>query len=494
MGRYNADNTVTVIAAWGPSAVNFPVGGRWSLEGDNLARIVLETGGPARIDDYADASGELGHTVHESGVRSSVAAPITLQGRVWAGIAVASSGEHPLPADTESRLMHFAELVATAMSNAHARTEVQRLVDGQAALRRVATLVARELPAAKVFAAVAEEVRRVLGVEITRLYRYETDGTATLVADAGDEESRFGVGMRVAIEGHNVSALVRRTGRPARLDDHACATGPLGERAREIGVRCAVGTPIVVGDRLWGVIIVASRQPAPLPASTEARIAEFTELVATSISNVQARSELAASRARVVAAADAERRRVVRDLHDGAQQQLVNTIISLKLAHGVLPPHQEHGSELVAEALDHAKRANVELRELAHGILPAVLSQGGLRAGVDALASRAPVPVKTDVPVGRLPTAVEATAYFVVAEALTNVAKHARAGHAEVTARIDDDTLTVQVRDDGVGGARTDGSGLTGLADRLAALDGELRVESSADGGTVLAAAIPVPG
>jgi signal transduction histidine kinase len=358
----------------------------------------------------------------------------------------------------------------------------------------VATLVAQESPAAEVFAEVAEGLCRVLGVEITRLYRYETDGTATLVADAGDEDSRIGVGTRVAIEGHNLAALVHRSGRPARIADPADATGPLGVRARERGVRSAVGTPIVVGDRVWGVIIVASRQPAPLPASTESRIAKFTELVATSISNVQARSELAASRARVVAAADAERRRLVRDLHAGAQQRLVHTIITLKLAQRELPPHQEPGSELVAEALDHAERANVELRELAHGILPAALTRGGLRAGVHALASRAPVPVDIDVPVGRLPTAVEATAYFVVAEALTNIAKHARAGRAEVTARIDDGTLAVQVRDDGVGGVQLDGSGLTGLADRLAALDGELRVESPADGGTLVAAAIPLSG
>jgi signal transduction histidine kinase len=289
-----------------------------------------------------------------------------------------------------------------------------------------------------------------------------------------------------------VAALVRRTGRPARLDDHVDATGPLGVRVREAGIRSAVGTPIVVGDRLWGVIIVASREPAPLPPSTESRIAEFTDLVASSILNVQARSELAASRARVVAAADAERRQVVRDLHDGAQQRLVHTIVTLKLARRAFLSDRARGSELVAEALEHAERANVELRELAHGILPDVLTRGGLRAGVDALASRAPVPVAIDVRVGRLPTAVEATAYFVVAEGLTNIAKHARAGHAQVTARIDDGMLAVHVRDDGIGGARPDGSGLMGLADRLAALEGELRVESPSDGGTLLAAAIPL--
>jgi PAS domain S-box-containing protein len=204
--------------------------------------------------------------------------------------------------------------------------------------------------------------------------------------------------------------------------------------------------------------------------------------------------ELRASRARIVEAADVERRRVVRDLHDGAQQRLVHTVIVLKLARRALERGEDDAPALLTEALDHAQRATAELRELAHGILPDVLTRGGLAAGVDALASRMPLPVELDVSVSRLPTAVEATAYFVVAEALTNVAKHARAGYAEVTARIEEGTLAVQVRDDGVGGARSDGSGLVGLADRLAALDGELRVESPADGGTLVAAAIPLPG
>jgi signal transduction histidine kinase len=171
----------------------------------------------------------------------------------------------------------------------------------------------------------------------------------------------------------------------------------------------------------------------------------------------------------------------------------VHTVVTLKLAQRALQNEEEAAPALVTEALDHAQQATVELRELAHGILPGVLTHGGLRAGVGALASRMPVPVEIDVSVGRLPTAVEATAYFVVAEALTNVVKHARAGHAEVTVLIEDGTVQVQVRDDGVGGARREGSGLIGLADRLAALDGELRVESPADSGTLVAAAIPLP-
>jgi signal transduction histidine kinase len=287
---------------------------------------------------------------------------------------------------------------------------------------------------------------------------------------------------------------VLETGHSARIDNYADATGPLADDIREQGVRSAVGTPIVVEGRLWGLMAAASSQEPPLPPDTEARLASFTELVATAISNAEARTEVASSRARIVAATDEERRRVVRDLHDGAQQHLVHTILTLKLASRAFEHEQAAAPALVSDALHQAERANAELRELAHGILPAALTQGGLRAGVDALASRSPVPVAIDVSVGRLPAAVEATAYFVVAEALTNVAKHADAGHAGVVARIEEGTLAVHVRDDGVGGALPDGSGLVGLADRVAALDGRLRIESQADGGTLVSAAIPLPG
>jgi signal transduction histidine kinase len=219
------------------------------------------------------------------------------------------------------------------------------------------------------------------------------------------------------------------------------------------------------------------------------------ELVATAIANTEARMEVVASRARIVAAADEERRRVVRDLHDGAQQRLVVTVMALKQAHSALQNEEHELPDLLSEALDHAEQATAELGELAQGILPAVLTHGGLRAGVEALASRMPVPVDIDVSVDRLPAAVEATAYFIVAEALTNVVKHAHAAHAEVIARIEHGTLAVHVRDDGVGGARRGGgSGLIGLADRVAALDGELRVESPPDSGTLVAAAVPLRG
>ena len=283
-----------------------------------------------------------------------------------------------------------------------------------------------------------------------------------------------------------------RTERPARIESEK-ATGAVGAYVRSMGSRTAVGAPIVVDGRVWGVLVATSPEGGSLRADTESRLENFTELVATAISNTEARTELAASRARIVAATDDERRRVVRDLHDGAQQRLVHTIITLNRARETLDNEEETGPALVSEALDEAEQAMAELREFAHGILPGVLKHGGLRAGVHALASRTPVPVENNVSVNRLPAAVEATAYFVVAEALTNVAKHAGAASAAVAARVDDGTLRVEVRDDGIGGARPDGSGLQGLSDRLAVHDGRLRIESPADGGTLVEATIPIP-
>jgi signal transduction histidine kinase len=434
-----------------------------------------------------------GSNGHASGAKSSVGAPIVVDGRLWGVIVASSDHDEPLPADTQSRLLEFTELVATAISNTEARTERCRLADEQAALRRVATLVAHGSPAAHVFAAVAEEVEQLLRIDDTALLRYEADGTATVVVNRIEGAKLTPVGTRVTLQGTNVGTLVLRTGRSVRQDDYeAEPTDTLGGYVNSLGFNSGVGSPIVVEGRLWGVMIAVSRSADSLPEDAEARLEEFTELIGTAISNMQARSDLASSRARIVEAADDERRRVVRDLHDGAQQRLVHTIVTLKLAQRVATSDGEIPASLVTEALTEAERATAELRELAHGILPSALTTGGLEAGLDALASRMALPVEINVSAGRLPAAVEATAYFVVAEALTNVAKHSRATRAEVDVHVEDGSLRLCVRDDGVGGAQPDGSGLIGLADRLAVLDGRLHVKSPRRGGTVVEAAIPV--
>jgi PAS domain S-box-containing protein len=493
LARYESDATMTVVAISERLADNLPVGGRWPLGGKNVSTVVFETGRSARIDDYGDASGRLGVAMRERGLSSSVGAPIVVEGRLWGAMTLATT-EHPLPADTEARVASFTELVATAIANTEARTEVGRLVDEQAALRRVATLVAEGAAPLEVFQTVTREVGILSGADLARMERYESGDSVIGVAGwSRDAAPELAIGKRFSLEGASIAAKVHDASRPVRVDSFADAHGPIAQEAQRVGIRASVGCPIIVDGRLWGVIAASSKSATPFPPDTESQLAEFTELVATAIANTEARTELAASRARIVAATDEERRRVVRDLHDGAQQRLVHTVITLKLAHRALQTEEKDLPDLLTEALDHAEQATDELRELAHGILPTVLTQGGLRAGVDALASRMPVPVEIDVSVGRLPAAVEATAYFVVAEALTNVAKHARARRASVVARVADGTVQVQVRDDGVGGALPDGSGLLGLADRLAVLDGQLRVESPVDGGTLVAADMPVP-
>jgi signal transduction histidine kinase len=324
--------------------------------------------------------------------------------------------------------------------------------------------------------------------------RYEPGGTLAFVASWGKAGKPFQAGSRGSIGGNNLVTIVFETARSARIDNLAEATGPLGVAARESGVRCAVGTPILVEGGLWGVVIAGSTLAEPLPPDTEARLTSFTELVATAIANAESRAALAASRARIVAAGDESRRRLERDLHDGAQQRLVHAVIVLKLALRALSNGDANADEIVAEALRHAEEANSELRELAHGILPAVLARGGLRAGVDALVSRSSVPVSVDISVQRLPDGLEATAYFVVSEALTNVIKHAHARSAAVTARVEGGELRVEVHDDGIGGARAGpGTGLGGLEDRVSALDGYLVLDSPPGGGTRVCAVLPIP-
>jgi signal transduction histidine kinase len=373
------------------------------------------------------------------------------------------------------------------------RDELRLLAEEQSALRRVATLVARGVSPTQLFDAVAAETLALMGADSARVCRYEPDASAIVVADHTKLGAPIPVGTRLTLEGESVTASVWRTERPSRRDTLEGATGTIAELARERGLRSAVGAPIVVEGKLWGVIIAYWARVEPLPVDAEARIAEFAELVETAIANADSRDELVASRARVLGAADDARRRVVRDLHDGAQQRLVHTIITLKLAQRAAGDDTVKAGALIAEALAQAEQANAELRELVHGILPAVLIRGGLAAGVGALASRVSVPVTVDVSVPRLQPGIAASVYFVVSEALTNVVKHSHAQSAEVKAWVEDGELHVHVRDDGIGGARSDGAGLLGLDDRVAALGGQLRVESTPGGGTLIAATLPLP-
>ena len=497
--RFEDDRTATERASFSPEGVLFAPERRWSLVGTSVVSEMRVSGRAARVDDYAGLEGEIAEACRRVGIRSTVGIPVAVGGRTWGAMVVSSTDAEPLPADTEERLADFTDLLATAIANSEAQAEVVRVEEEHAALRRVATLVAQGVPAEALFGAVCDEVEALAGAEASALLRFEADGTATLMGNRSQRAAGASrnphrpapVGTRLELDPDGVLAEVHRTGRTARFDTDDPAAPGMPEVIRAERVRSALASPIVVEGELWGAITIGSRE-RPLAAGMERRLADFTELVATAIANLQARAELAASRARIAAAADEERRRVVRDLHDGAQQRLVHVVITLTLARAALQNGEDDGPALVTEALDNAQQATDELRELAHGILPGVLTHGGLRAGINALRSRTPVPVEIDVSVDRLPAPVEATAYFVVAEALTNMAKHASAGHAEVLARIEDGMLRVEVHDDGVGGASPDGTGLVGLADRLAVLDGRLEIDSPPGGGTRLTAAIPL--
>jgi signal transduction histidine kinase len=375
------------------------------------------------------------------------------------------------------------------------RDELRLLADEQAALRRLATAVARNVPAGEIFAAVAEEIRPLLGADNSALARFEPDRSATILAGAGQWIRELTLGMSVDLDDSLAITTVFRTGGSARVDghDYSKASGPITRYLHRVGNRSVVASPVIVDGSLWGAL-VASTKHEPLAADTEERMANFTELVGTVIANAENRAELTASRARVVAAADEARRRIERDLHDGAQQRLVSAVITLKLARRELGDATGRVAELVDEALAHAEGANAELRELAHGILPGALSQEGLRAAIDALVARVRLPVSVDVTADRLPAALEANAYFIIAEALTNAVRHAHATSVQIAAVADAGVLRLEVRDDGVGGARTNGSsGLLGLRDRAAALYGELRVKSPPGEGTVVTATLPIP-
>jgi signal transduction histidine kinase len=493
VGRYEPGRAVTFLAAFGRTDAVLPAAARLNLGGKNVSTLVFENRRPARIDSYIDASGPAALAARERRIRSSVGAPIMVEGSLWGVMVVGSSREPPLPADTEVRLGSFTELVATAIANAESRAGLTRMAEEQAALRRVANMVARGVSPSEVFGAVTEGAGRLLGADLAAMVRHEADDTLTVLATWAAAGEHPQIATRHPREEGDLATRVLGTGRPVRIDGHDGLGSRQTVTREQLGILSSVASPIVVEGQVWGGLVVHSKQTEPLPGDTESRLENFTDLVATAVANAESRAALSASRARIVAAADESRRRIERDLHDGAQQRLVHAVIVLKLALRALSNASPNAGELVAEALRHAEQANAELRELAHGILPAALTRGGLRAGVDALVSRASLPVSIDVSDERLPPAIEATAYFIISEALTNVTKHAHAGGAGVTARVERGELRVEVRDDGVGGARGGhGTGLGGLADRVSALDGRLELESPAGGGTRVCALLPV--
>jgi len=504
--RFEGDEVaVLALSHLDRDMANKPVlGERHTLEGDNIATRVRQTGRPARLDvsQLQSASGSIAARLRSMGLRCTVGAPIIVNGRVWGTAAVGSSAPDPLPPDAEARIGDFADLVATAIANADAHFQLQDSRDSlgvlarqQAALRRVATLVARGVSQSDVFTAVAEEMARCLGVDNAEVHRYEPDGTTVIVASYAEPgEPHIPVGDHVTIEGDNIAAAVLCTGRAARMDDYSRASGSLAARLRQMGVRCRVGAPIVVDERVWGIAVIGSSRPEPLPDDIEDRIAEFADLVATAIAAATTRTDLIASRARIVTAADEARRRLERDLHDGAQQRLVSLGLQLRMAEDSIPPQLHDHRQQLSEIASGLTAVSEDLREISRGIHPAILSKGGLSPALKTLARRSTVPVTLDLAIDRkFDDPIEVATYYVVAEALTNAAKHAQAAEVTVSARSDNKNLYLSIRDDGIGGADpAQGSGLIGLKDRVETLGGQIEVTSPQGRGTSLQITIPV--
>jgi PAS domain S-box-containing protein len=370
--------------------------------------------------------------------------------------------------------------------------EVGLLAQEQRALRRVATLVASEATPERVFAAVSEESARVLDVNAAAVFRYDDNNTVTVVGRyAREDVGAFPLGSVFIADDRSTVGRVRRTGFPARIDNWPELTGDVAETMNRSGYRCSVGAPIFVAGLTWGAVSVADSEI--LPPETESRLAAFCELVSLAIASAQARTDLEASRARLVTSGDAERRRLERNLHDGAQQRLVSLALGLQTARAKLGKDPEAVATLLDEASKELDQALVELRELARGLHPAILTDRGLSHALDALAARLPVAVELAVPERRFDPTAEATVYYIAAEALTNVAKHADASVARVVVTSERESVRLEVSDDGRGGADpAAGTGILGLRDRASAIGGSLVVVSSPGRGTTVTATLPL--
>jgi len=497
VARFDADGASVVIVGVAEGTRGTSIGERWPLEDFLPATGVYRTGRPARMEkgDYANASGAIADRLRGSDRVSSVAAPIVVEGDLW-GVIVVTDGHGVLPPDAETRLARFTELVATAIANRQARQSLARLADEQAALRRVATLVARGVRPEVVFSAVSEEVAGLLGTELAAVARFDPDGRSMIPVGLTKGIGFAAIGVRWPLEDFLASTAVYRTGRPARTEktDFENESGVIADRLRESNLDCTVAAPIVVEGKLWGVMTVSDHGGGGLPVDTEQRLEKFTELVGTAIANADSRAQLAASRARVIAAGDDARRRIERDLHDGAQQRLVTLAVALRRAEPKIPTGLDELRADVDRVAEGLKAAVEELREMSRGIHPAVLTEGGLVPALKALGRRSAVPVKLDAAIEhRLPDQVEIAAYYTLSEAITNASKHAGAGQLWVSMRLEDEVLHLSIRDDGAGGADPSrGSGLIGLADRIEALGGKLELKSPPGTGTLIAAELPI--
>jgi GAF domain-containing protein len=488
--RFEGDGMATVLGDLGGPHV---AGKRVSLDPGYVVHEVRETSRSARFDiDDPSAAGK-SSLVHSLGIRSAVASPIVVEGELWGAITAASL-DGPLAHGAEQRLNEFTGLLATAIANTQAREQVTTLAEEQAALRRVATLVAQGVPPEAIFSAVGEEIGRLFGSSLTMVGRFEPDAPELVVVGAGTGGEGIPVGSRWELDDLPVSRRVFRTGRSVRVDevDYSAARGPLAAIGRRLGVVSTAASPIFVEGRLWGVVSVSYDKQ--LPPEAEERLEKFSELIATAIGNAESSAELAASRRRIVAASDDARRRIERNLHDGTQQRLVSLGLAVRAAEANLAPDRQDVQDQLSRVATGLAHAVEDLQEISRGIHPAILSRGGLGPALQTLAHRSAIPVDLEITMDvRLAEPIEVAAYFVASEALANAAKHSDATRIDVSLERRDANLLLSVRDDGVGGVDAGrGSGIVGLNDRVEALGGSLRVDSSPGEGTQIVAQLPL--
>jgi PAS domain S-box-containing protein len=444
-----------------------------------IGRNVRDVLPPDLADDVV---GWIEHTLAHGGVRA-FEYEIEIHGeRRWKESRMMPSG----PDEAVTIVRDFTE-------QRRAEAGQRRLAAEQAALRRVATLVAGNAPPAEVFQSVTEEVCRLLGLRTAVLARFEGPATATIVGKYGGLPGRYEIGYLAPLV-PGATREVLRTDAPIRVDYADLESGTLQEFL-ELGYRGEVGVPITVAGATWGALVVVLQEDEAIPPATEHRLRAFAELVGLAVASADARNEVSASRRRIVEASDTERKRLERNLHDGAQQRLVAFALGLRVAQSKLRTAPDEVERLLGQLAEELSAAIVELRELAQGIHPAVLTDRGLAAAVEVLAARAALAVELEIDLPeRLPEPVETAAYYAVSEALANIAKHARASTARVTISWSDGELVVEVADDGAGGADVElGTGLRGLRDRVEALGGRLWVESAPGNGTLVRGELPVP-
>jgi signal transduction histidine kinase len=486
--RWEGD-TIRVIGDWSEDAGEMHGIGRvYSYGGDTITPRVVETRGPARINSADDLHSQFARDRWaDLGLEASIGAPIIVDGEIW-GLVTASRvhPDDPFPPGAEHRLGDFAALVAQAIANAETRRETAALVAEQSALRSVATLVAAGRPQAEVLDAVTREVTSLFGATATHIVRWEgVQDEVVIIAGWNDDGTPVEPGSLFHPASGSATLTVLETGYASRSR----------ESSPERGACSVIAAPVIVNASLLGALTALRFGDEVFTSGAEVRLRSFADLAAQSIANERAQADLRASRARLVSTADETRRRLERNLHDGAQQRLVSVSIAIRLATAKLVADPDEARSMLVSASEELTQALQELRDLARGLHPSILTDRGLGPALEALCGRAPLPVRLVNEVEcSLPTSVEAALYYLVAEALTNVAKYADATAADVHVICSAAAARVEVADNGLGGADPEGgSGLSGLIDRIEALGGRLGIESPPGGGTRVWAELPLP-